>query len=829
MPKSKRKPAPKPRSRGKSPASNEIEFSIKPGEKTTLTIEAGEEHAGEVPVRIRVDGGKAQTIARQVEIEKETPAVVSAWLGSFRKSGLAMWLFIGAIVLYVAMRFVGLTQYPIYFFTDEAFQTQAMVELIERDYVDVRGTKFPAYFGNGMGLTVYLQWLPYLLFGKSAFLTRAVSAIITVIAAVSVGIILRDIFKAKYWWSGVLLLSMTPAWFLHSRTAFETAPFAAFYAGALCAYLFYRYRSPRYLYLTVFLASLAFYSYNPAQLMVPVTGLVLLISDWRYHNENQGTAIRAGFLLAILAIPYIRFKIEHLNSADEILRLLGSYLVADIPISQKISTYITEYFFGLSAYYWYAPNDRDLVRHLMKDYGHIMLATLPFAMLGLVHFLRNWRESAHRAILLVIVVIPLGGAMVQAAITRGLVFVIPAAILTAIGLDHVLRWVESPRDALKGSTRASKPTKKQVDTSVGILFAGVILALLFDRTIDRISVLVLAILLGFHGLGYFEKLRQFFRSRFKGWKVSHSVLSLAVFAVLSIANIRLLTDALKNGPLWWTEYGMGGMQYGAFQIYDAIEEYHRANPQTRFVFSSNWANGADVLNRFFIGVQPWLDGGSIEGYIQRKRPVDENTLFIMVPYEYTMATESPKLTDIRVEQIIPYPDGTPAFYFVRLRYVDIIDEIFAAERAERAVLREAAAIVEGQQVNVRFSYLDAVDQAHSIQEIFDNDIHTLAKTLEDNPFIVELAFPSPRVISGFSIIIGSAHAQITVKCYSALDSEPVIYSFEGKGSEDEPMLSFDFPEPVHVEFLHFEMLDPHSPPPSQIHIWELNLQFSGTP
>ena len=63
-----------------------------------------------------------------------------------------------------------------------------------------------------MGFTVYLQWLPLLLFGKSAVLTRAVSTVVTVIAALAVGVILRDIARAKYWWAGVIYLSFTPSW-----------------------------------------------------------------------------------------------------------------------------------------------------------------------------------------------------------------------------------------------------------------------------------------------------------------------------------------------------------------------------------------------------------------------------------------------------------------------------------------------------------------------------------------------------------------------------------------------------------------------------------------
>ncbi|MEW6084821.1 MAG: hypothetical protein AB1607_09520 [Chloroflexota bacterium] len=833
MPKTKHTPDPKTKSKRKPLPAGEIEFSIKPGEKTMLTIEAGKVKAGEVPVRIRVEGGKARRTAAQVEVREEA----SGWrarvkgamqnlgrLKIFKKYELAAWLFVGAIVLYLVTRLVGLTQYPIYFFTDEAFQTQAMDELITLKYRNVEGTLLPTYFGNGMGLTVYLQWIPLLLFGKSALVTRAVSATVTVLAAIAVGILLRDVFKVKHWWSGVLFLSMTPAWFLHSRTAFETAVFVAFYAGALCCYLLYRYRSPRFLYPTVFFASLAFYSYNPAQLTVPVTGLILLVSDWRYHWENRGTLIRAGFLLALLAVPYIRFRIDHPNSPGELLHLLGSYLVSDLPLTQKIRLYVSEYFFGLSAWYWYIPNDRDQIRHIMKDYGHIMLATLPFALVGLVHILRNLRDSANRAILFIMLVSPLGGAMVQIGITRSLMFVVPAAILTAIGLHHVLRWIEHPVEAMNDREHASPPTSKRILASLGILLAGAILANAFKQPIDSIVIAVLATLLAFHGLGFFDKVKQWLSrvSFLAQWKISHTAISLVTFITLAGANVYLLTDALKNGPYWWTQYAE--LQYGALQIYDEIENYHREHPQARIIFTSAWANGADVLNRFFIGVQPWLDGGSIEGYTLRKFPLDENTVFIMVPWEFDLATKSDKLTDIRVEQIVPYPDGTPAFYFVRLRYIDNIDEVFAAEQAARSILRKSSVVIDGQEVGIRHSYLDAVSQPDNIQLLFDDDPFTYAKTFEENPFIIELNFPEPRTMNGFSITIGSANARITLTARATPDAEAITFNFEGKGSEEEPILSFDFPAPIQVQFLHLEMLDPYSPPPAQIHIWELKFR-----
>lgn len=826
---------PKGRKSAKSKG-GQVSFKIEPGRKVQITVEAGEVKAsGKVPVTVYVqgvDGEKSQGKNKPAVIAGRPWARLEALKSRLQRYNLATWLFVFAVGIYLITRLIGLTRYPIYFFTDEAIQSQSIVELVANGYRDVEGVLFPTYFRNGeyanLSLSVYLQWLPLILFGKSAVVTRATSVFITLIAAIAVGVILRDVFKIRHWWIGTLFLSITPSWFLHSRTAFETAEFTAFFAGTLCACLLYRYKSPRYLYLTLFLAALAFYTYSPGQLIVPVTAIALLLSDWRYHWENRRMAFKGLLLLAILALPYIRFRIEYPSAAIEHLHRLASYLLEDISLSDKITRYFSEYFIGLSAWYWYTPNDRDLQRHLMNDYGNIMIATLPFAILGLAYILRYMRESANRAILIALLVSPVAAALVQTGITRALIFVIPAAILTTIGFEQVLDWIESPGEQLVEAATASSTTRR-ILTALFILMLGIAIAYFAKEKVDRIAGLSLATILGLQISGIFGRFAKWlthtsFAPTLRRWALSQTSLALAVFMMLSGINIYMLEDALKNGPTWFRNYGMGGMQYGAFQIFDIIKQYKQEHPETQIILSPNWANGSDVVARFFLNDPFAIGMGSIEGYVTQKFPLDDDTLFIMVPEEYALATSNSKLTDIHVESIFPYPDATPGFYFVRLRYVDNIDEIFAAEKELRQALRESVVSIDGQAVKVRFSYLETPDQSEAIQLVFDNDPLSLAKTFEANPYVIELTFPSPRVINGFSIVIGAAKAQLTLKCYPTPDAEPIIYTFEGQGTIQQPELSFDLPQPTQVQVLRVEMFDPLSPAPTQIHIWELTLR-----
>jgi hypothetical protein len=108
--------------------------------------------------------------------------------------------------------------------------------------------------------------------------------------------------------------------------------------------------------------------------------------------------------------------------------------------------------------------------------------------------------------------------------------------------------------------------------------------------------------------------------------------------------------------------------------------------------------------------------------------------------------------------------------------------------------------------------------------VFDGDPLSLAKTFESNPFVIELTFPSPRPIQGFSIVIGSANAKISLKLFNAPGAAPVIYTFEGQGTIRQPELSFDLPEPAQARVIRLEMFDQASPAEAIIHIWEFTLR-----
>ncbi len=657
-------------------------------------------------------------------------------------------LFWLALLVYLITHLVGLTRFPIYFFSDEAIQTVTAENLIRDNFVDEEGTFLPTYFKNGpyfnLSISVYAQVLPYLLFGKSVFLTRATSVFLSLLAAVSVTLMLRNIFNIPYWWAGVSLLSIAPAWFLHSRTAFETVLFVSFYAACLYTYLLYRYRSPHYLYHAITLGALAFYTYSPGQVVVGLTGILLLMSDARYHWQNWKTVMKGLGLAAILALPYLRFRLSHTAAPFDQLRILNSYWVQPISIKDKLAQFGSEYLYGLSPGYWFLPNERDLPRHLMKGYGHLLRVFLPFALLGLILALRHIRSSAYRALLITILVAPAGAALVQIGITRVLVFVFPATIIIALGINQALIWLEKRH-------------------------------------------------------------------------LPYKALSIGLFTVLSIVNIFMLRDVLVNASTWYQDYGLGGLQYGAQQLFSKVASYLESKPETKIILSPTWANGTDVVARFFLNDPLPIQMGSIDGYLYQRRPLDQDTLFVMTPDEYQQTIENEKFEDIRVEETMAYPNGKPGFYFVRLAYVGNIDLIMEEERQQRRILRSAQVMIEGESVQVQHSMLDMGEAQH----MFDGDQYTLGRTFEANPAVIELTYPTPHSIRGVSVIIGSTEVEIKALLFPAPDAKPVEYLKKFQGTVEQPEAVFEFGEPTTVQSLRLEIRDLRQDEPGNVHIWEI--------
>ena len=281
-----------------------------------------------------------------------------------------------------------------------------------------------------------------------------------------------------------------------------------------------------------------------------------------------------------------------------------------------------------------------------------------------------------------------------------------------------------------------------------------------------------------------------------------------------------MVDALNRGPLWFPDYGMFGMQYGATQLFDIIPEYLEANPQTIVLLTPTWANGTDLFPRFFLAPeeQSRVQTLNVDGFILDRQPLTDDMLFIMTPEEYQRAQDSGKFKPIAIERVFEYPDGTPGFYFAHLAYVDNVEDIFAAELAERQKPVDDVAVINGRMVAVRHSRLDS----GSLPSMFDNDTFTLGRVMEANPAFVDMTFPEPWALRGLAADFGTMDFELTVSLFAEADSEPVVYSQIYRGLPADPHVEIDFDQgPAQVARMRVDIHDLNAGNTAKIHIREL--------
>lgn len=295
---------------------------------------------------------------------------------------------------------------------------------------------------------------------------------------------------------------------------------------------------------------------------------------------------------------------------------------------------------------------------------------------------------------------------------------------------------------------------------------------------------------------------------------------LALMLLLLIVNFAMLRTAVIDAPTWYKDYGLYGTQYGARQIFEALVPRLLNSGDQKVFISSVWANGADIFPRFFLTPeqQSRVSMGSIDTYLSHKVDFDASMRFILTSEEYEQVLKSGKMRVLGIENIIPFPDGRPGFYTLRLAYADNVDEIFRAEAEERKKPQVSTLWVWGQEVKILYSQIDAGE----IKDIFDGDFYTLIRGIEANPFVLDMEFSQPLTVSGLKAAFGSMDFRITAYLYQQGTQKPVELSETFRNMPNDPQVEIHFDQQyTFVNRMRIEILDLNESENAKIHIREV--------
>lgn len=135
---------------------------------------------------------------------------------------------------------------------------------------------------------------------------------------------------------------------------------------------------------------------------------------------------------------------------------------------------------------------------------------------------------------------------------------------------------------------------------------------------------------------------------------------------LSVGSAAILLDVLHNAPRWYPDYGRNGLQYGAGQVFRLARNYAARHPETTIRITPIWCMRCETLRAFFIPNNPKILFDLPYSFLESAGDTITSNVFIVTREEYLAIVESKRFSEVNVEAIIPFPDGFPAFFLLRL-------------------------------------------------------------------------------------------------------------------------------------------------------------------
>jgi hypothetical protein len=311
-------------------------------------------------------------------------------------------------------------------------------------------------------------------------------------------------------------------------------------------------------------------------------------------------------------------------------------------------------------------------------------------------------------------------------------------------------------------------------------------------------------------------------------KLTMRTSQVGLFSLLALLSLFMLTDSLRNGPTWFQDYGLYGMQYGAKQVFqDTLIRRLEEDPKINFIVSPSWANGTDQFATFFLPKD--LAGRMIFGtpndLILNPARLTPETIFVLTADEYGNLLKDERFKEIQVQETIQYPNDKPGFYLLTLKFADNIDEIIATQHKANRVPVEDTVTINGQEMRIIHSPISG----GNISDSFDDNPDTLTRVIEANPFIFDLYPNQPFETRSLTIQTGSLpDFTVTVLLYAPGGAEPITYTQTFQGLPPDPVVTLNFDKgPEKSSRIYIEIRDNTTGETSQIHV--RTIQFNKQP
>jgi hypothetical protein len=303
------------------------------------------------------------------------------------------------------------------------------------------------------------------------------------------------------------------------------------------------------------------------------------------------------------------------------------------------------------------------------------------------------------------------------------------------------------------------------------------------------------------------------RAPYSWWAASRFVLP-------SRIGVGMVWDALSNGPTWYADDGLSGMQYGAREAFSATSDHLAKQTEAQAqVLTSAW-NGSDMLRRLFAKHTDRISLLNLVRFKEERFTHLESAMVVMTAADCARVTQSVKFPVEAAEPTLLPPDRRSGFRPVHPGCAASAGAISAAEREARRAMIEEEAEWDDQTVSVRHRAFVHGSPGNP----FGIDTSTFVRNSGINPAVLEVESGVPIRYPGLRPTTWHSDTPTGLKIDPGGDIQPGRYEHRFTGLPADSTLGLQLDPPLGpTSRLTNEVHDMQGPTTSHVHLREIDL------
>ena len=257
----------------------------------------------------------------------------------FKKKNEFGILFILALLFLVAIRLYHFGTQPVWYYVDEAMSSYDAYSLMLYG-TDHWGFSFPVHmyaWGWSQQSAIFTYMIvPFMkLVGYNMFATRLPLLLLSVVGAVFLALIVRDVLGDKMAIVALIICAFNPWHYVQSRYGIDCNVLPhVLIAGIFFLIHFIKTKKKRYLYIGTILMGLTFYSYMIAVYSIPILMIMVFIYFLRNKQISIKTFILNVITFLVVTFPIIILSVMMVTDAEHNIKL-GIFTIPALRESER--------------------------------------------------------------------------------------------------------------------------------------------------------------------------------------------------------------------------------------------------------------------------------------------------------------------------------------------------------------------------------------------------------------------------------------------------------------------------------------------------------------